>query len=36
MKIGTVQAMACVGLGTVLGFIAATKTSAPRRGPTGC
>ncbi len=29
MKIGTIQAFACVGLGTVLGFIAATRDFSP-------
>src|SRR3954453_12342624 len=37
MKIGTIQALACVGLGTMLGFIAATKGFSPSSradGPT--
>jgi hypothetical protein len=25
MKIGTIQALACIGLGTLLGFVAATR-----------
>src|SRR4051794_38698718 len=29
MKIGTIQSLACVGLGTMLGFLAATKDSGP-------
>src|SRR3954471_20469512 len=29
MKIGTVQSLACVGLGTVLGFLAATRDFSP-------
>ena len=42
MKIGTIQSMACVGLGALLGAVAATRditpssrANAPRRGPTG-
>ena len=29
MKIGTIQSLACVGLGAVLGFVAATRGVAP-------
>src|SRR4051812_28625817 len=29
MKIGTVQSLACVGLGTMLGFLAATRDISP-------
>ena len=29
MKIGTIQSLACVGLGAMLGFVAATKDFAP-------
>jgi hypothetical protein len=29
MKIGTIQVLACVGVGAVLGFIAATRDSGP-------
>ena len=29
MKIGTIQALACVGLGTLLGFVAATRDFSP-------
>ena len=36
MRIGTIQSLACVGLGTLLGFIAATRDLSPlvagRRG----
>ena len=39
MKIGTIQSLACVGLGAVLGFVAATRDFAPpvagRRGHAG-
>jgi hypothetical protein len=29
MKFGTIQSLACVGLGAVLGFVAATRGVAP-------
>ena len=29
MKIGTIQSLACVGLGTILGFVVATRDFSP-------